>query len=143
MRYTVTGELDPELFSEVERERHSAGLSRSAAIRQALEWWVAQRKEHGEERVGHDERRHRQIMRRLEYLVGMIREQERVAERNERGLSGSRVKDSPDYADGPANGYERGERGSKEAEGGDGDTHGRPARSALKQARERARRRME
>jgi hypothetical protein len=40
VRYTVTSELDPELFAEVERERRSAGLSRSAAIRQALAWWV-------------------------------------------------------------------------------------------------------
>jgi predicted secreted Zn-dependent protease len=47
VRYTVTGELDPELFAEVERERGSAGLSRSAAIRQALEWWIAWRKERG------------------------------------------------------------------------------------------------
>ena len=79
MRYTVTSELDPELFDELERERKAAGMSRSAALRQGAEWWIAQRKEHGEERVGRTEGRHRQVMRRLEYIVGMIREQERGA----------------------------------------------------------------
>lgn len=79
MRYTVTSELDPELFSQLERERASAGLSRSAAIRQAVEWWIEQRQEHGEERVGRAEERHRQIMRRIDYVIGMIRDSEKQA----------------------------------------------------------------
>lgn len=78
VKYTVTSELDPELYDELERERKAAGLSRSAAMRQSVEWWIAQRKEHGEERVGRQEKRHRQVMRRFDYLVGMIREQERL-----------------------------------------------------------------
>lgn len=73
----MTGELDPELFAELERERGSAGLSRSAAIRQALEWWLVQRKEQGEERVSRAEGRHRRVMNRLDFIVGMIREQEK------------------------------------------------------------------
>lgn len=77
MKYTVTSELDPDLYDELERERHAAGLSRSAAMRQGVEWWIAQRKEHGEERVGRHEKQHRQIMRRFDYVVGMIREQDR------------------------------------------------------------------
>lgn len=78
VKYTVTSELDTELYEELERERKAAGLSRSAGMRQAVEWWIAQRKEHGEERVGRQEKRHRQVMRRFDYLIGMIREQERL-----------------------------------------------------------------
>lgn len=51
MKHTVTSELDPDLFSTLERERYASGMSRSAAIRQAIEWWIVQRKEQGEERV--------------------------------------------------------------------------------------------
>jgi hypothetical protein len=119
VRYTVTGELDPELFAEVERERGLAGLSRSAAIRQALEWWIARRKERGEERVGRAEGRHRQLMGRLDFVVGMIREQDRKLE----GLAGWETGSQSD--DGPGAAPERGalERG------------------ALAEARKRARRR--
>jgi hypothetical protein len=95
VRYTVTGELDPELFAEVERERGSAGLSRSAAIRQALEWWIAWRKERGEERVGRAEGRHRQLMNRLDFVVGMIREQDRRLELFAGRGAGSEPEDGP------------------------------------------------
>jgi hypothetical protein len=95
VRYTVTGELDPELFAEVERERGSAGLSRSAAIRQALEWWIAWRKERGEERVGRAEGRHRQLMGRLDFVVGMIREQDRRLELFAGREAGSEPEDGP------------------------------------------------
>lgn len=78
MKYTVTSELDPDLYDELERERHTAGLSRSAAMRQGVEWWIAQRKEHGEERVGRHEKRHRQLMNRLDYITGIIKDQENL-----------------------------------------------------------------
>lgn len=118
MRYTVTSELDPELFAELERERRAAGLSRSASIRQAVEWWVLQRKEHGEERIGRAEGRHRQLLRRIDYLVGMIREQEKQA----------------------AEGEEREDR-KPELQGQ--DEAPRSPDGALAQARKRARRRTE
>lgn len=78
MRYTVTSELDPVLYDELERERSSGGISRSAAIRQAIEWWIAQRKEHGEERVGRHEKRHRQLMNRLDHITGIIKNRENL-----------------------------------------------------------------
>lgn len=133
VKYTVTSELDPELFAELERERGSGGLSRSAAIRQAVEWWIVQRKEHGEERVGRLEKRHRQVMRRFDYVIGMIREQERLL-----GLS----------AGDPANGssghhVEPAELESDEAEAGDPPRNRLLSESPLAEARKRARRRVE
>ncbi len=137
MRYTVTGELDPELFAEVERERNSAGLSRSAAIRQALEWWVLQRKEHGEERVERSERRHRQLVRRLEYIVGMIREQDRAAGLATGRPSGGSTEDS---INGLNDRHVRREGpGVRDA----GREAAQPQGGALAEARKRARRRVE
>lgn len=142
MRYTVTSELDPELFAELERERRAAGLSRSAAIRQAIEWWVLQRKERGEERVERAEGRHRQVMRRLEYIAGMIRQQERAAkpvvERDGKHLG---VASAGGLSEGsverPGDGYApRGGRDVRETESEGTE----PRRSALAEARKRARR---
>ena len=76
MRHTVTSELDPDLYDELERERSSGGISRSAAIRQAVEWWIAQRKEHGEERIGRLEKRHRQLMCKIDDVIEVIKEAE-------------------------------------------------------------------
>lgn len=136
MRYTVTSELDPELFAELERERQVVGLSRSAGIRQAIEWWVAQRKEHGEERVGRYEKQHRQVMRRFDYVIGMIREQER--------LLGISTEDSPGGA-ASAEEWVGAERESEVASDPADEpiADARPPRSALAEARKKARRRVE
>lgn len=138
MRHTVTSELDPELFAELERERNAVGLSRSAGIRQAVEWWVAQRKEHGEERIGRLEKRHRQVMRRFDYIIGMIREQERLL-----GLpAGDPATADSDNGTGdyPA---ERPEPESVETEPEVVQADGRSGESPLAEARKRARRRVE
>lgn len=142
MRYTVTSELDPELFGELEREREAAGLSRSAVVRQAVEWWIAQRKEHGEERVGRLEKRHRQVMRRFDYVIGMIREQERLL-----GLPAVDPANA-DSANRVANGAsdypaERTELESVETEPGFIRGADRSGESPLAEARKRARRRVE
>lgn len=134
MRYTVTSELDPVLYDELERERGSNGISRSAAIRQAVEWWIAQRKEHGEERIGRHEKQHRQVMRRFDYVIGMIRERERLL-----GIS------TEDSAAGAAGADERigVERESEVAGDSVSEPAGKQPRSALAEARKKARRGVE
>lgn len=134
MRHTVTSELDPELFGELERERRAAGLSRSAAMRQGVEWWVAWRKEHGEERVGRLEKRHRQVMRRLEYLIGMIREQERL-----QGVSSEELADGSGGLPAESPAPESNDAGSAERFG----RYAGSGESPLLEARKRARRRVE
>ncbi|MDN5696885.1 MAG: hypothetical protein L0G70_02785 [Rubrobacter sp.] len=144
MKYTVTSELDPDLYDELERERHTAGLSRSAAMRQGVEWWIAQRKEHGEERIGRHEKQHRQIMRRFDYVVGMIREQERKL-----GISGQDATagdgDSPatNQAD-ETNGHsaEHVQIANPEEGGVHAQLDSQPQESSLARARKRTGRRM-
>lgn len=55
----------------------SRGISRSDFIREALERRLRDALDEDEERLTCQEANHRQIMRRFDYLVGMIREQER------------------------------------------------------------------
>jgi hypothetical protein len=136
MRHTVTSELDPELFAELERERSAVGLSRSAGVRQTVEWWIAQRKEHGEERVGRLEKRHRQVMRRFDYLVGMIREQERLL-----GISAAEPSNGSGGHHVESTGPQSEEAGAEDLPGYSAD--GLSGESPLAEARKRARRRVE
>lgn len=73
------------LAAMFDREAGAQGLSRSAALREAMEQWLQREMEADEERITKAEQRHRQLMNRMDYLVGMIREQERQAEAGESG----------------------------------------------------------
>jgi hypothetical protein len=65
---------------QLEREAEARGISRSEAVRRALLGWTRERMGGDEERITRSEANHRQLMRRLDFVVGMIREQDRRLE---------------------------------------------------------------
>jgi hypothetical protein len=105
--------------AQLEREAEARGISRSEAVRRALLGWTREAMEGDEVRITRSEANHRQLMRRLDFLVGMIREQDRRLELFAGRGAGPRPEDGPDAA----------------SEGG------APEQSALAEARKRARRR--
>lgn len=114
----ISAEVDGGLVAQLEREAESRGISRSEAVRRALGEWTRSAMEEDEERITRQERNHRQLLNRLDFLVGMIREQDRVLER----VVGPAVGKGPEPVDGsPPSG----------------------AGGALAEARKRARRRFE
>jgi hypothetical protein len=110
----ISAEVDAGLVAQLEREAEARGISRSEAVRRALLGWTREAMEEDEQRITRSEANHRQLMRRLDFVVGMIREQDRMLE---------------PFAGGGA------EPGSEDGSGA------APERGALAEARKRARRR--
>lgn len=118
----ISAEVDGGLVAQLEREAESRGMSRSEAVRQALREWTRTAMEEDEERITRQERNQRQLLNRLDFIVGMIREQDATLE----GVA------SVAAAAVAAEGSET------SAPVGDG-----PRSGALAEARKRARRRLE
>ena len=114
----ISAEVDAGLVAQLEREAEVRGISRSEAVRRALLGWTMEAMEGDEERITRSEANHRQVMRRLDFVVGMIREQERRLERFASGGAEPRPEDGPEAA----------------------PKRGAPEQSALAEARKRARR---
>ena len=110
----ISAEVDAGLVAQLEREASARRISRSEAVRRALRSWTREAIEEDEERITRAEANHRQLMNRLDFVVGMIREQDRRLERFASRGAGPRTEDEPEAA---------------------------PERSALAEARKRARRR--
>src|SRR5215218_11002549 len=77
----ISAEVDSRLIAQLEREAEARGISRSEAVRRALKSWTTEAMEEDEERITRAQANHRQLMRRLEFIVGMIREHDRRLER--------------------------------------------------------------
>jgi hypothetical protein len=77
----ISAEVDGRLIAQLEREAEARGISRSEAVRRALQSWTREAMEEDEERITKAQANHRQLMNRLEFIVGMIREQDRRIER--------------------------------------------------------------
>jgi hypothetical protein len=77
----ISAEVDAHLIAQLEREALARGISRSEALRRALQSWTSEAMEEDEERITRAQANHRQLMNRLEFIVGMIREQDRRIER--------------------------------------------------------------
>ena len=73
----ISAEVDAGLVAQLEREALARGISRSEAVRKALLDWTREAMEEDEERITRYQANHRQLMRRLDFVVGMIREQDR------------------------------------------------------------------
>jgi hypothetical protein len=110
----ISAEVDAGLVAQLEREAEARGISRSEAVRRALLGWTREAMEGDEERITRAQANHRQVMRRLDFVVGMIREQDRRLESLAGRGAGPGPEDGPEAA---------------------------PERSALAEARKRARRR--
>jgi hypothetical protein len=76
----ISAEVDTGLVAQLEREAEARGISRSEAVRRALQSWTREAMEGDEERITRAQANHRQLMNRLEFIVGMIREQDRRIE---------------------------------------------------------------
>ena len=114
----ISAEVDAGLVAQLEREASARGISRSEAVRRALLSWTNEAMEEDTERFTRAEAKHRQLMRRLDFVVGMIREQDRRLELMAGRGAGSGTEDGRGSAP---------ERGALE-------------RGALAEARKRARR---
>ena len=115
----ISAEVDAGLVAQLEREAEARGISRSEAVRKALLDWTREAMEGDEERITRAQANQRQLMNRLDFVVGMIREQDRRLEL----LAGREV-------------------GSGESGSGSEDGRGAtPEQGALAEARKRARRR--
>lgn len=110
----ISVQADGRLVAALDREAEARGVSRSGAIREAVEGWLLRAMEEDEGRITRQEDNHRRVMNRLEFVVGMIREQDRRIER----LAGRGAQSGP-------------QAGPSSAEAG----------GALAEARKRARRR--
>ncbi len=77
----ISAEVDGRLVAQLEREASARGISRSEAVRRALRNWTREAMEEDEERITRTQANHRQVMNRLDFVVGMIREQDRRIER--------------------------------------------------------------
>ena len=76
----ISAEVDAGLVAQLEREALARGISRSEAVRRALLSWTSEAMEEDEERITRTQANHRQLMNRLDFVVGMIREQDRRLE---------------------------------------------------------------
>jgi hypothetical protein len=114
----ISAEVDAGLVAQLEREASARRISRSEAVRRALRGWTSEAME-DEERITRAEANHRQLMRRLDFVMGMIREQDRRLER----FASRGAESEPE--DGRRTASER----------------GAPEQSALAEARKRSRRR--
>lgn len=81
---TVSLQVDGRLLALLDREAAARGISRSEAARRGIERWASEAMEEDEERVSRQEARHRQLMNRIDYAIGMIRHQEKGERRGER-----------------------------------------------------------
>jgi Arc/MetJ-type ribon-helix-helix transcriptional regulator len=77
----ISAEVEALLVAQLDREAEARGISRSEAIRRALKRWTSEAMEEDEVRITKAQERHRQVMNRLDFLVGMIREQDERIER--------------------------------------------------------------
>jgi hypothetical protein len=98
----ISAEVDAGLVAQLEREASARRISRSEAVRRALRGWTSEAMEEDEERITRAEANHRQLMNRLDFVVGMIREQDRRLE----SLAGREAGSEPE--DGPRPASERG-----------------------------------
>ena len=94
----ISAEVDSRLIAQLEREAEATGISRSEALRRALEGWTKEAMEQDEERITRAQENHRQVMRRLEFIVGMIREQDRRLERLAGPAAGPQPEDEQEAA---------------------------------------------
>jgi hypothetical protein len=139
----VGAQVEGSVAAEVERVAKSRGISRSDLIREALERRLRDALDEDEERLTRQESNHRQIMRRFDYLVGMIREQERKLGLPDQDspLGDSPTNNTADEADG------RSARYAQLANPEEGGVHGQPddqpRESSLARARKRTGRRMQ
>ncbi len=92
----ISAEVDSRLIAQLEREAEARGISRSEAVRRALEGWTKEAMEEDEERITKAQANHRQLMNRLEFIVGMIREQDRRLERLAGRAAGPEPKEPED-----------------------------------------------
>ena len=122
----ISAEVDGRLVAQLQREAEARGISRSEAVRRALLAWTREAMEENEERIFKNQANHRQVMNRLDFVVGMLREQDRAmeqfAERGARADPGDELRTVP----------------GQEQEGCEGS----PETGALAEARKRARRRL-
>jgi Arc/MetJ-type ribon-helix-helix transcriptional regulator len=77
----ISAEVEALLVAQLDREAEARGISRSEAIRRALARWTREAMEEDEGRVTRAEEHHRRVMGRLDFLVGMLREQDERIER--------------------------------------------------------------
>ena len=94
----ISAEVDSRLIAQLEREAEARGISRSEAVRRALEGWTKAAMEQDEERITRAQANHRQLMNRLEFIVGMIREQDRRLERLAGRAAGAQPEDEQEEA---------------------------------------------
>ena len=121
----ISAEVDAGLVAQLERETEARGISRSEAVRRALLAWTEEAMEENEERISKTQANHRQVMNRLDFVVGMIREQDRRME--QLAGQGSRTEPKDELEATPEQHQQDGE--------------GVLAEGALAEARKRARRR--
>lgn len=140
----VGAQVEGWIAAEVERVAKSRGISRSDFIREALQGRLRDALEEDEERLTRQEANHRQIMRRFDYLVGMIREQDRKLGLPDKDAT-ARDGDSPaaNQAD-ENNGHsaEPAQFPNPEEGGVPAQTDSQPQESSLARARRRTGRRM-
>ena len=91
----ISAEVDAGLVAQLEREASARRISRSEAVRRALRGWTSEAMEEDEERITRAEANHRQLMNRLDFVVGMIREQDRRLELFAGREAGSEPEDGP------------------------------------------------
>lgn len=82
----VGAQLDGRIVAELDRQAEARGISRSEAMRRALERWLEEALEAEETRITRGEERHRQVMGRIDYLIGMQREMEKRLGIENKGL---------------------------------------------------------
>lgn len=138
----VGAQVEGALAAEVERVAKSRGISRSDFIREALERRLRDALDEDEERLTRQESNHRQIMRRFDYLVGMIREQERKLGLPDQDPPSrdSPTNDPADETNGRSAGYAQ--LANPEEGGVYEQPESQPRESSLARARKRAGRRM-
>lgn len=140
----VGAQVEGWIAAEVERVAKSRGISRSDFIREALQGRLRDALEEDEERLTRQEANHRQIMRRFDYLVGMIREQDRkLGIPNQHANVGDEDSPTANQAD-ETNGHsaEPAQLANPEEGGVHARTDSQPQESSLARARKRTGRRM-
>lgn len=103
----ISAEVDGRLVAQLEREAEARGISRSEAIRRAVEGWTREAIEEDEARITRSQADHRRVMNRLDFIVGMIREQEKRARKFD-GRAGRSAAPEPEIESVAESGFDRG-----------------------------------
>ncbi len=97
----ISAEVDGRLIAQLEREAEARGISRSEAVRRAVRNWTREAMEEDEERITRQENNQRQLMNRLDFIAGMIREQDRRMEQLAAGGSEPEIEPGAALESGP------------------------------------------